>query len=52
MDGDVGVDDAPAVVGQHDEAEQEPDSGSGDDEEIAGDGVAEVVPEEGALPWL
>ena len=46
MSGDVEMEDAPAVVGENHETEEQAESGRGNDEEIAGGGVAEVVPEE------
>ncbi len=44
MDGDVEVNDAPAVVGENHGAEEQPEGGGGDDEEIAGCREALPVP--------
>ena len=46
MLGDVEVDDAPAVVGEHDEDEEDAQAGGGHGEEVDGDQVADVVGEE------
>ena len=48
MGGDVEVEDAPAVMRQNDEAEEQVESGRGNDEEIAGCRGAKVIPKEGA----
>jgi hypothetical protein len=45
--GDVEVDDPPAIVGQHDEDEQDAQERGGHGEEIDGDQIADVVREEG-----
>jgi hypothetical protein len=45
--GDVEVDDPPAMVGQHDEDEQDAQERGGQGEEIDGDQIADVVREEG-----
>ena len=49
----VEVDDAPAVVGQNDEAEQQSEGGRRDDEEIAGDSGFEMILEKSppGLRW-
>ena len=47
MLGDVEVDDAPAMVGEHDEDEQDAQARGGHGEEIDGDQVADMVGEEG-----
>src|SRR5207249_12263725 len=41
--GDVEVEDAPAIVCEHDKGEQDPQPHSGNDEEINGDQVADVI---------
>ncbi len=46
--GDVEVKDAPAVMGQDDEAEEQGECGGGDDEEIAGCRSAKVIPKKSA----
>jgi hypothetical protein len=46
--GRVEVDDAPAMVGEHDEDEEHPQACGGDREEIEGDQVWDVVGEERA----
>jgi len=48
MFGDVEVDDAPAVVGEDDEDEEDAEACGGNREEIDGDQVLDVVGEEGA----
>ena len=45
---DVDVNDAPAVMGQDDGAEEKPEGGRGNNEEIAGRYAAQMVLEEGA----
>ena len=47
MFGDVEVDDAPAMVGEHDEDEQHAQARGGHGEEIDGDQIADMVGEEG-----
>jgi hypothetical protein len=47
MLGDVEVDDAPAMVGEHDEDEQDAQARGGHGEEIDGDQIADMVGEEG-----
>ena len=47
MRGDVDVQDAPAVVGENHEAEEQTEGGRGDDEKITGRGGAKVIPKEG-----
>jgi len=44
MGGDVEVNDAPAIVGENHEAEEKPEGGGGNDEEIAGGRGAKVIP--------
>jgi hypothetical protein len=39
----------PPIMGQDDEAEEKPEDGRGDDEEIAGGRGAKVIPKEGPL---
>jgi hypothetical protein len=46
MLGHVEVDDAPAMVGEHDEDEEHAQARSGDREEIDGDQVPDVIGEE------
>jgi len=46
--GDVEVEDAPAIVCEHDKGEQDTQAHSGNDEEIDGDQVAEVIGQERA----
>ena len=48
MLGDVEVDDAPAVVGEHDEDEEDAQAGGGHGEEVDGDEVPDMVGEERA----
>jgi hypothetical protein len=48
MSGDVEVKDAPAVVGEDHETEEQAEGGRGDDEEIAGCRRAKVIPKKGA----
>jgi len=48
MSGDDEVNDAPPVMGQDDQAEEKPEGGRGDDEEIAGCRGAKVIPKKGA----
>ena len=48
MLGDVEVEDAPAVVGEHDEDEQHAQARGGNREEIDGDEVPDVIGQEGA----
>ena len=55
MFGDVEVDDASAMVSEHDEDEEQAPAGGGDGEEIAGDQVPDVVGEErppGLRRWV
>src|SRR5437879_1458389 len=46
--GDVEVEDAPAIMCEHDKGEQDPQPHSGNDEEINGDQVADVISQERA----
>jgi hypothetical protein len=46
MLGDIEVEDAPPVVGEHDEDEQDAQARGGDGEEIDGDEVADVIGQE------
>ena len=48
MFADVEVDDAPAVVGTHNEDEEDVQADGGDGEEIDGDQIADMVREERA----
>ncbi len=48
MSADVEVKDAPAVVGENHEAEEKPESGRGNDEEITGCRGAKVIPKKSA----
>jgi hypothetical protein len=48
MLGDVEVDDAPAMVSEHDEDEEHPQARGGDREEIEGDEVRDVIGQERA----
>src|SRR6266404_7993559 len=48
MLGDIEVEDAPAVVGEHDEDEQNAQARGGTSEEIDGDEVPDVIGQEGA----
>ena len=48
MLGDIEVEDAPPVVGEHDEDEQDAQTRGGDGEEIDGDEVADVIGQERA----
>ncbi len=48
MFGDVEVDDAPAVVSEHDEAEEDVQAGGGHGEEVDRDQIPDMVVEEGA----
>ena len=48
MSGDVEVENTPAVVGEDHEAEEKPEGGRGDDEEVAGCRGAKVIPKKGA----
>ena len=54
MLGDVEVDDTPAVVGKHDENEQDTEANGGHGEEVDRDEVADVISEERppGLRWL
>src|SRR6266481_9554189 len=46
--GDIEVEDAPAVVGEHDEDEQNAQARGGTSEEIDGDEIPDVIGQEGA----
>jgi hypothetical protein len=46
MLGDIEVEDAPAVVGEHDQDEEDAQARAGDSEEVDGDQVSDVVDEE------
>ena len=48
MLGDIEVEDPPPVVGEHDEDEQDAQARGGDDEEIDGDEVPDVIGQERA----
>src|SRR3989454_2509960 len=48
MLGDIEVEDAPAVVGEHDEDEQNAQARGGNSEEIDGDEIPDVIGQEGA----
>src|SRR2546428_5480103 len=50
MLGDIEVEDAPAVVGEHDDDEQNPQARGGNSEEIDGDEVLDVIGQERAPP--
>jgi hypothetical protein len=48
MPGDIEVEDAPPVVGEHDEDEQDAPARGGNGEEIDGDEVPDVIGQERA----